>query len=73
MNLWHSLTNADSLGLYGPGVVAGIAIALVCSVLSPLVVLKRLSFVGQGISHSAFGGIGHKKWAPDASPGSHFH
>lgn len=47
-----------NLRLYGPGVVAGIAIGLVCSVLSPLVVLKRLSFVGQGISHAAFGGIG---------------
>ena len=29
-----------------------------CAVLSPLVVLKRLSFVGQGVSHSAFGGVG---------------
>jgi len=39
-------------------VVAGLAIALVCSVLSPVVVLRRLSFVGQGISHAAFGGLG---------------
>jgi ABC-type Mn2+/Zn2+ transport system permease subunit len=29
-----------------------------CGVLSVPVVLKRLSFAGQGISHSAFGGIG---------------
>lgn len=39
-------------------VVTGLAIAMVCSVLSPVVVLRRLSFVGQGISHAAFGGIG---------------
>jgi len=44
--------------MYAPPLVAGLAIAVVCSVLSPLVVLKRLSFVGQGISHAAFGGIG---------------
>jgi zinc transport system permease protein len=31
---------------------------LLCAVLSVVVVLKRLAFIGQGISHSAFGGIG---------------
>ena len=31
---------------------------LTCGVLSPLVVVKRLGFIGQGISHSAFGGVG---------------
>ncbi len=41
-----------------PGLLAGIAIFAAGSVLSVLVVLKRLSFVGQGVSHSAFGGIG---------------
>jgi manganese/iron transport system permease protein/iron/zinc/copper transport system permease protein len=49
---------STALGIYGPGIVAGLAVALVCSILSPLVVLKRLSFVGQGISHAAFGGVG---------------
>jgi len=38
--------------------IIGLALVLLCSVLSVLVVLKRLAFVGQGISHSAFGGIG---------------
>lgn len=37
---------------------AGVAIAVLCSLVSSLVVVKRLGFVGQGISHSAFGGIG---------------
>lgn len=45
-------------GLYWPPVLAGLAIVLMCGVLSPLVVVKRLAFVGQGVSHSAFGGIG---------------
>jgi ABC-type Mn2+/Zn2+ transport system permease subunit len=54
----QGLWDPTDFGLYGPGVVAGLAIALVCSILSPIVVLKRLSFVGQGISHAAFGGIG---------------
>jgi zinc transport system permease protein len=39
-------------------VVAGLAIVVMCAVLSVLVVLKRLAFIGQGVSHSAFGGIG---------------
>lgn len=38
-------------------VIGGIAISIVCSMLSVYVVLKRMSFIGQGISHSAFGGI----------------
>ncbi|MFG0326064.1 MAG: metal ABC transporter permease [Phycisphaerales bacterium JB037] len=45
-------------GIYAPSVVAGVALALVCSTLSVLVVLKRLAFIGQGVSHAAFGGIG---------------
>lgn len=44
--------------LYLPGIVTGFAIAVLCAALSVLVVLKRLAFVGQGISHSAFGGVG---------------
>jgi len=45
-------------GLYWPGVIAGLAMAMMCAVLSVLVVLKKLAFIGQGISHAAFGGIG---------------
>lgn len=52
MTLW------DQILLYGPGFIAGAAVAIQCAALSALVVLRRLSFVGQGISHAAFGGIG---------------
>lgn len=37
--------------------VAGIFIAALCALFSVFVVLKRLSFIGVGISHSAFGGV----------------
>lgn len=39
-------------------IVASLAIGVVCSLLSVLVVLKRMAFIGQGISHAGFGGIG---------------
>ncbi len=41
----------------GPA-LAGLAVAVMCGVLSPLVVVRRLAFIGQGVSHAAFGGIG---------------
>ncbi len=44
--------------IFWPGVVVGLGVAVMCSPLSVFVVLKRMSFIGQGISHAAFGGIG---------------
>lgn len=44
--------------IFLPGVIAGLAIALFGGVLSVFVVMKRMAFIGQGISHAAFGGIG---------------
>lgn len=44
--------------LFLPGVLAGIAIAALCAPLSVFVVLKRMAFIGQGVSHAAFGGVG---------------
>lgn len=41
-----------------PAALAAVAVALLCGLLSPLVVLKRMAFIGQGVSHAAFGGIG---------------
>jgi ABC-type Mn2+/Zn2+ transport system permease subunit len=52
------LTDPTVAGLYWPAVICGLAIATLCSLLSVLVVLKRLAFIGQGISHAAFGGVG---------------
>ncbi len=58
MNTIKYLTNPDLAPLLIPGIVTALAMAVMCSSLSVLVVLKRLSFIGQGISHAAFGGMG---------------
>ena len=36
----------------------GIIIGTLCSLLSVLVVLKRMAFIGEGLSHAGFGGVG---------------
>jgi ABC-type Mn2+/Zn2+ transport system permease subunit len=38
--------------------VVGLVVGLLCSLLSVFVVLKRMAFLGQGISHAGFGGVG---------------
>ncbi len=38
-------------------ILGGLIISAVCSLLSVYVVLKRMAFIGQGISHSALGGL----------------
>ncbi|MGP1309902.1 MAG: metal ABC transporter permease [Phycisphaerales bacterium] len=48
----------EGSSLYLSGAVAGVAIALQCAALSIFVVVKRLAFIGQGVSHAAFGGVG---------------
>ncbi len=58
MNTWRYLTDPALAGLYWPGILAALALVLMCALLSVVVVLKRLAFIGQGISHAAFGGIG---------------
>jgi len=37
--------------------LAGILLSLLCGVLSVFVILRRMAFIGVGISHSAFGGV----------------
>ena len=38
--------------------VTGVAVGLTCALLSTLVVLRRMAFIGQGVSHAGFGGVG---------------
>ena len=52
------LTDPTLGPLYYPGLVTALLVAALCAPLSVLVVLKRLAFVGQGVSHAAFGGVG---------------
>jgi ABC-type Mn2+/Zn2+ transport system permease subunit len=51
------MTELLSYGFMQRALVAGVLVGLLCGVLGFFVVLKRMSFVGVGISHSAFGGI----------------
>ncbi len=57
-NTYQYLTDPTLAPLYLPGLVTALAVALLCAPLSVLVVLKRLAFIGQGVSHAAFGGVG---------------
>ncbi|MCB9845320.1 MAG: metal ABC transporter permease [Phycisphaeraceae bacterium] len=52
------LTDPALAPVFWPIVLAAVAIALTCALLSPIVVTRRLAFVGQGVSHAAFGGVG---------------
>lgn len=58
MGLAEWLTDPALRPILLPGLLAGAVVAVSSSLLSVGVVLKRLSFVGQGVSHSAFGGVG---------------
>jgi zinc transport system permease protein len=46
-----------SMGFLQRALVAGLAVSVLCGVLSVFVVLRRMAFIGVGISHSAFGGV----------------
>jgi ABC-type Mn2+/Zn2+ transport system permease subunit len=58
MKTLHYLTDPDLAPLFWPPVATALAVAVMCSLVSILVVLKRLAFIGQGISHAALGGVG---------------
>ncbi|WP_448584219.1 metal ABC transporter permease [Thermocrinis sp.] len=47
----------ENLRFVYQGILAGIFIALSCSMLGVYLLMRRLSMLGAGISHSAFGGI----------------
>src|SRR3954469_9956839 len=44
--------------LTSPAVLTALAMAIACAVLSVFVVSRRWAFIGEGISHSGFGGAG---------------
>ncbi len=45
------------LGFFQRALVAGVLLSVVCGALSVFVILRRMAFIGVGISHSAFGGV----------------
>lgn len=48
----------SDLQLFAPGFIVALLVAFLGGLMSVIVVLKRLAFVGQGVSHAAFGGVG---------------
>ena len=46
-----------TLGFLQRALVAGVLVSLLCGVLSCFIILRRMAFIGVGISHSAFGGV----------------
>jgi zinc transport system permease protein len=51
------MTEFLEMGFLQRALLAGIMVSLLCGVLSVFVVLRRMAFIGVGISHSAFGGV----------------
>src|SRR5688572_19601073 len=66
------LTLAQATTATWPLLVAASAVALACAALSPLVVARRWAFVGEGVSHSGYGGAGVVWLASLALPGVPF-
>ena len=58
MSIADAQTQAIMWDFYRLAFLAGLSVVVMSGVLSVLVVVKKLGFVGQGVSHSAFGGIG---------------
>ena len=51
------MLEAFQYGFMQRALVAGVVIAVICSVIGTFVVLKRLSMIGDGLSHIALGGV----------------
>jgi zinc transport system permease protein len=51
------MIEALSLGFFQRALLAGLLLSVLCGVLSVFVILRRMAFIGVGISHSAFGGV----------------
>ncbi len=56
-NLWNTLSEALSFPFVRYALVAGVLIALCSSLIGVTLVLRRFSFIGDGLSHVAFGAM----------------
>lgn len=50
--------NMELLYTFRYAFAASAAVAVACSLLSPFVVYKRMAFIGEGVGHAGFGGLG---------------
>lgn len=55
MNFFDAVANTPMLQY---ALMAGAMAGVCCACLSPLVVLKRMAFIGDGMAHATFGGLG---------------
>jgi ABC-type Mn2+/Zn2+ transport system permease subunit len=55
ISFWQAVWQTE---LLQRAVLAGALVGLACAALSPYVVLRRMAFVGDGMAHAAFGGLG---------------
>src|SRR6202043_2547700 len=53
-----SFADLWQIELFREALIVGVAVGTVCSILSVIVVLKRMAFIGEGIAHAGFGGMG---------------
>ncbi|RPH55735.1 metal ABC transporter permease, partial [bacterium] len=53
-----SFLDALSYEFMRNALLAGLLAAVLCGIIGPFVVVKRLAFISDGISHAAFGGMG---------------
>ncbi len=51
------MLEAFQYGFMQRALIAGVMIAVICSVIGTFIVLKRLSMIGDGLSHIALGGV----------------
>lgn len=58
--------------LMSPALITAVAMAVACATLSVFVVSRRWAFIGEGISHSGFGGAGTAWLLALALPGTFF-
>lgn len=59
----NELAELLSYGFLRNSLAAGLAAAVLCGVVGTFVVVRRLVFLGGGIAHAAFGGLGACYWA----------
>ena len=56
------MTDFFSYGFMQNAILAGIMASIICGVIGPFIVARRMVFISGGLSHTAFGGLGIAYW-----------
>jgi zinc transport system permease protein len=62
------LSNFIEYDFLGRALVAGLLASLICGILSPFVVMRRLSFSADGLAHASLGGLAVGVWLVNSGP-----